>query len=71
MEEQGRTEAAEGDWNPLGRTVSTNWITLNFQRLKHQRKSIHAGIHGSRNICSRGWPYLALIRGEALGPVEV
>jgi len=26
--------------------------------------------HGSSCICSRGWPYLTLIGGEALGPVE-
>lgn len=28
------------------------------------------GIHGSRCIRSRGWPYLASREGEALGPVE-
>jgi hypothetical protein len=25
-------------------------------------------IHGSRYICSRGWPYLTATGGEALGP---
>jgi hypothetical protein len=29
----------------------------------------HEGIHGSTHICSRGWPCLTSIGGEALGPV--
>jgi hypothetical protein len=27
--------------------------------------------HGSSRICSRGWPCLASVGGEALGPVKV
>ena len=68
---RGRTEGAEGGCNPIGRTISTNWTTPCSKRLNHQPKSIHGGIHGSRYICSRGWPCSALVGGEALGPVQV
>jgi hypothetical protein len=33
-------------------------------------KSTHGGTHGSIYICSRGWPYLTSMGGEALCPVE-
>ena len=66
----GRTEGAEGGCIPIGRAISTNWTTPCSKRLNHQPKSIHGGIHGSRYICSRGWPYLTWMREEALGPVE-
>jgi hypothetical protein len=66
----GRIEGVEGDCNPIGRTISVNWIAQSSQRLNHQPKSIHGGIHGSRYICSRRFPYLTSMRGEAFGPVE-
>jgi len=36
------------------------------QGLNHQPKSTHGRTHGSSCICSRGWPYLASVGGEAL-----
>jgi hypothetical protein len=51
---RGRTEGTEGDYNLIGRTISTNWTTQSSQRINHQPKSIHKGIHGSKYICSRG-----------------
>jgi hypothetical protein len=33
-------------------------------------KSKHGGTHDSSHICSRGWPYLASMGGEVLGPVK-
>jgi len=71
-----RTKGAEEVCNPIGRTtISTNQSPpppppKSSQGLNHQPKSIHGVIHGSRRICSRGWPYLASVRGEALGPVK-
>ena len=38
--------------------------TQSFQGLDHQPKSIHGGIHDSRYLCSRGWPYLTSMGGE-------
>jgi hypothetical protein len=38
---RGKTEGAEGDCNPIGRTISTNWTTQNSQGVNHQPKSIH------------------------------
>jgi len=35
-----RTEGAEGDFNPIGRTISTNWIIQSSQGLNHQAKCI-------------------------------
>ena len=32
---RGRTEGAEEDCNPIGRTISTNWTKQNSQRLNH------------------------------------
>jgi len=37
---------------------------------RDQPKNIHGQTHGSSCICSRGWPYLASMRGESLHPVE-
>jgi hypothetical protein len=34
------------------------------------KEYIHGATHGSNYICSRGWPYLASMGGEALGPVD-
>jgi hypothetical protein len=50
---RGRTEGAEGDCNPIGRTtISTNWTTQSSQELNHHTKSIHGEIHGSSYIFS-------------------
>jgi hypothetical protein len=38
------------------------------QGLNHQPKSTHGGTHGSRCICSRGWPSRSSMGREALGP---
>jgi hypothetical protein len=38
---RGRTKGAEGDCNPIGRTISTNWTIQSSQRLNHQPKSIY------------------------------
>jgi hypothetical protein len=67
---RGRTEGAEGNCNPIRRTVSTNWNTQSSQGLNHQPKSVHGGGNGSSCIYSREWPYLASMGGEAFGPVE-
>jgi hypothetical protein len=64
-----RNEGAEGDFNPIKRSISTSWTTQSSQRLNYQTKNIHGASHGSRYICSRRWPYLTSFRGEALGPV--
>jgi hypothetical protein len=65
---RGRTEGAEGLWSPIGRTtISTNQIPQSSQEL-HQPKSTHGGIHGSSCLCSRGWPSLASMEREVLGP---
>jgi hypothetical protein len=65
-----RTEGAEGNCNPIGRTISTNGTTRGFPELNHQPKSIHGEIHGSKYIFSRGLLYLTSMRRKVLGPVE-
>jgi hypothetical protein len=67
---RGKTVGAKQDYNPIRRTLSTNQTTQSSQRLNHQPKSIHGGIHGSRYIYSRGWTYLTSMGGKALGPVK-
>jgi hypothetical protein len=64
-----RTEGAEGVCNPIGRTISSS-LSSNLQGLNHQPKSTHGGTHGSRCICSRGWPCQASMEGEALVPMK-
>ena len=67
----GRTKRAEGVCNPIWRTkISTNQTFQSSQGLNHQWKKTHEGTHGSSCIWSRGWPYLASLKGEALGPVK-
>jgi hypothetical protein len=40
--DRGRTEAAEGNYNPIGKiTISTNRTPQSSQGLDHQPKSIH------------------------------
>jgi hypothetical protein len=65
-----KTEGAEVDCNPIGRTTLTNQMTQSSQELTRQPKSIHGGILGSSFICSRGLPYLVPMTGEVLGPME-
>jgi hypothetical protein len=61
---RGKTKGAAGDCNPIERTISANLTIQSFQRLNHQQKSIHGGIHDSRYIGSRVWPYLTSMGGE-------
>ena len=57
----------------LSRGLQPHWksniglITQFYQSLDHQPR----GIHGTRYICSRGWPCLTATGGEALGSGEV
>ena len=46
----------QGDCNPIGRTIPTNWTTQSSQGLNHKPKSTHGRTHGSSCICIRGWP---------------
>jgi hypothetical protein len=57
---------------PIGQTtISTNQTCQSSQRLNHQPKSTHGGIHGSSHTCSRGCLYQASMGGESLGLVKV
>jgi hypothetical protein len=69
---KGRTEGAEGDCDPIGRTTLTNQTPPpnSAKRLTHQTKNTHGGSHGSSCICSRGKPYLASVGGDVLDHVE-
>jgi hypothetical protein len=42
-----------------------------YLAVNHYPNSIHGGIYDSRYICSREWPYLESMGGEALHPVKV
>jgi hypothetical protein len=67
-----RTEGAEGNCNPIGRTtMSTPWIPQSSHGLNHQPKSPNGESHDSSCICRRELPYLASIGGEALAPTEL
>jgi hypothetical protein len=68
-----RTQGAEGVCSPIGRTtISTNqYPAPSSLGLNHQPKKTHGGTHGSRCICSRGWPSRSSMGGEAIGPVKV
>ena len=35
---RGRTEGAEGNYNPIGRTISINWISTEFPGTKPPNK---------------------------------
>jgi hypothetical protein len=66
-----RTKGAEVVCNPIGRIISTNQTTHSSQRLTtNQKVYIHEGIHGSRWICRRAWPYQTSKGGAGVGPVE-
>ena len=71
---RGRTEGAEGVWNPIRRTTITTSQTLPplqiSQGLNNLPKCTHGGTHGSSWICSRGLPYLAPKGEELPGLVE-
>ena len=67
----GRTGGEEGNCNPIGRTILAGWATQCSQGLHHQPRSAQGGIHGSRYICSRGWPCLTSMGGEAFGHVDI
>jgi hypothetical protein len=68
---KGRTEVAEGDCNPIGRTtISTKWTPQSSQGQNHQPKSIHEWVYGSCSTCSRGLSYLASVGGETLSPLK-
>jgi hypothetical protein len=68
---RGRTKGAEGFCNPIGRTtISINQTPQSIQGLNHQPKNTHKGTHGSSCICSKGWPYLALIGREVLDSMK-
>jgi hypothetical protein len=64
-----RTEGAEGDCNPIGRTMSAGQTIQCSQGLDYQPKSVQGGIHSSRYICSRGWPCLTSMGRVILYPV--
>ena len=69
--EEGLNEETQRDCNPRGSTkISTTLTTQSSQVLNQQTESPHGGTHGSSYIYSRGWPYLASVGGEPLGPVE-
>jgi len=64
---RGQTEGVQGTHR------KNNNITRHppsFQGLNHQPKNTHGWTHGSSYICSRGWPFWASKKGEALGPVK-
>ena len=46
-------------------------VPLSSQELNHQPKKTLGGTYGSSCICSRGWPNLSSVGGEAFGPVKV
>jgi hypothetical protein len=66
----GRIKNAEGDSNPIGRTVSANWATQRSEGLNHHPKNIHGEIQDSRYIWSRRWPYLTSMRGKVLWKLD-
>jgi hypothetical protein len=68
---RGRTDGAEGVCNSIGgTTISANQTPQSSQGINHQPKNTYGGTHGSSCICSRGWPYLPSMGGEALGSME-
>ena len=61
-----RTEGTKGVYNPIRITkISTK---LRSQGLNHQPESTHGSVHGSNQICSRGWPCQALVPMKAWCP---
>jgi hypothetical protein len=72
--EKGLEELKGFTTNPIGRTTlstNQNLPTLRAPGTKSPTKEYtRGGTHGSSCICSRGWPCLASMGGEALGPVN-
>jgi hypothetical protein len=66
------TEGPEEVCNTTGRiTISNNQTPPELPTTKLPTKEyIHGVTHGSSHICSRGWPYLTSVGGEALGPMK-
>jgi hypothetical protein len=66
------TQGAKGVWSSLGgTTIWTNWYPQSSLGLNCQSKKTHGGTHGSRCMCSRGWPSRSSVGWEAFGPVKV
>ena len=63
---------SKGVLHLTGRTTLAGWTTQYSQGLDHQPRSVQGSrIDGSRSICSREWPCLTSMGGEALCSVEV
>jgi hypothetical protein len=67
----GRTEGAEGDCNPIRRTITpTNLVPLELPEVKPPNKEhTRAGLWPG-HMCSRGLPCLAAVGKDALKSVE-
>jgi hypothetical protein len=63
---------SRGGWQPH-RKNNIGWLDhpVLSQRLDYQSGSVQGGLLDYRYICSRGWPCLTAMGGEALCPVEV
>jgi hypothetical protein len=66
---KGIATPQEEQYQLTGQTPTTT-PPQSSQGLNHQAKSTHGGTNGSSSLYSRGWPYLASVGEEALGPVE-
>ena len=72
MEHRESIQGAEGVCSPIaGTTIWSNQYLQSSPGRNYQPKKTHGGTHGSSCICSRGWPWLSSMGGEALGPVKV
>jgi hypothetical protein len=67
-EVRARTVGAEGVYNPVEKTITTNQTPQKLRRTKPPTKEYTE--EGSSLMCSRGLPYLASMGGEPLGLVE-
>jgi hypothetical protein len=68
---RGRTEEAEGDGNPIGRTtVLTNLDPWELPETKPLTKEHTWAGPWHQHICSRGLPCLASVGKDSLNPVE-
>jgi hypothetical protein len=65
----GRTEGAEGFYNPKGRRIPNRPLSQSSQRVNHQGIYMEGQMAPSPYI-SRGLSYLVSVGGEALGSVE-
>ena len=63
------TQGAKGISRPIGETIIwTDQYTHSSQGPPN--KGYKSGTHGSRCICSRGWPSWSSMEEEVLGPVK-